>query len=574
MKNLLFEELMIMSKTEKKAKKVSFSPSNNLVLGENDVGKSTLIKSLYHALGADTPQIDNSRWKKANPIYRVKISFDGKSFYIVRDEKYFGFFDAQKKLIGRFQGVSNENGFGKKINQMLGFNIKLETSDGKARTLSPAYYFLPFYVDQDEGWGSSWSSFRGLQGIKDYRKNMIDYHLGIKPQKYYDAVSKLFDLDSEDKALSSQVLALNNVLGKYKSRKSLQRLDIDPADFKAEIEELVEKFNEVYGNQQFQLGLVKDARNKRLAIEREIIILEKSFREMEADYQYLETPSTPDVVGCPTCGTEFHNTVAERFGILDDVDYCRQLIDQKKKELLVINAEVKELDSGYQEITKELESVEALLNRKKENITLLELIQSEGYKDIIQSVGFDISELQDRQNDIAAVKEHLKEDTKIDKELKSQIFAFYQSKMKESLNKLNVHVLTEDDYKSPEKVIKNNALGSDLPRSLLAQYVSFLHTMKKYNSFVVCPLVIDSPIQQEQDSVNAEAIFSFIFSGLLDKQQLILGTLKDYFKKSSVKEDFNIIELNTKYGLLNGDEYDDVYADLSPMHEAALSVEG
>ena len=94
MKNLLFEELMIMSKTEKKAKKVSFSPSNNLVLGENDVGKSTLIKSLYHALGADTPQIDNSRWKKANPIYRVKISFDGKSFYIVRDEKYFGFFDA------------------------------------------------------------------------------------------------------------------------------------------------------------------------------------------------------------------------------------------------------------------------------------------------------------------------------------------------------------------------------------------------------------------------------------------------------------------------------------------------
>ncbi len=403
---------------------------------------------------------------------------------------------------------------------------------------------------------------------------MIDYHLGIKPQKYYDAVSKLFDLETEDKALSTQAHALNNVLGKYKSRKSMQRLDLDPADFKAEIEELVEKFNEVYSSQQYQLGLVKDARNKRLSIEREITILEKSFRELEADYQYLETPSTPDVVGCPTCGTEFHNTVAERFGILDDVDYCKNLIDQKKKELLSIIAELKELDSGYQEVTKELDSVEALLNRKKENVTLLELIQAEGYKDIIQSVGFDINEIHERQNDIASAKELLKEDTKIDRELKSQIFAFYQSKMKESLNKLNVHVLTEDDYKSPEKVIKNNALGSDLPRSLLAQYISFLHTMKKYNSFVVCPLVIDSPIQQEQDSVNAEAIFSFIFSGLLDKQQLILGTLKDYFKKSTVKNDFNIIELDAKYGLLSSNEYDDVFADLSPMHEAALRQSG
>lgn len=573
MKNLLFEEIMIMSKTEKKAKKVLFNPSNNLILGENDVGKSTLIKSLYHSLGADTPQIDNSRWKKANPIYRVKISFDGKSYYIVRDERYFGFFDDRKNLLGKFQGISNENGFGKKINHMLGFNIKLETSDGKARPLSPAYYFLPFYVDQDEGWGGSWSSFKGLQGIKNYRKNMIDYHLGIKPQKYYDAVSKLFDLDTEDKALSTQAHAMNNVLRKYKARKSLQRLDLDPADFKAEIEELVEKFNEIYSNQQYQLGLVKDARNKRLTIEHEIAILEKSFRELEADYQYLEMPSTPDIVGCPTCGTEFHNTIAERFGILDDVDYCKNLIDQKKKELLSINAEVKELDSGYQEITKELDSVEALLNRKKENVTLLELIQAEGYKDIIQSVGFDISEIYDRQNDIAAAREQLQEDTKIDKELKSQIFTFYQSKMKESLNKLNVHVLTEDDYKSPEKVIKNNALGSDLPRSLLAQYVSFLHTMKKYNSFVICPLVIDSPIQQEQDSVNAEAIFNFIFSGLLDSQQLILGTLKDYFKNLSGNDDFNIIELDTKYGLLNVNEYDDVYADLSPMHEATLSVE-
>src|SRR5260221_13112519 len=97
--------------------------------------------------------------------------------------------------------------------------------------------------------------------------------------------------------------------------------------------------------------------------------------------------------------------------------------------------------------------------------------------------------------------------------------------MKEFLGELNVHVLEASDYKTYSKLIKNNALGSDLPRSLLAQYIAFLHTMDKFNDFVVCPLVIDSPKQQEQDADNERAIFDFIFKRRLKAQQLILGTV-------------------------------------------------
>ena len=97
--------------------------------------------------------------------------------------------------------------------------------------------------------------------------------------------------------------------------------------------------------------------------------------------------------------------------------------------------------------------------------------------------------------------------------------------MKEFLAAVRVDVLAEADYKSFDKQIKTNALGSDLPRSLLAQCFAFLHTMAKFNPAIVCPLVLDSPLQQEQDEENIGAIFKFIMSRVLPGQQLFLGTL-------------------------------------------------
>jgi len=570
MQKLLFEEMMILSKTEKKAVSVKFNPLKNLILGENDVGKSTLIKSLYHSLGADAPQLSNNRWRKANPIYCTKFSVGDVSYYIVRDEKYFGLFNSERKLISRHQGITGSKGIAHKINKFLKFSIELEAKDGNMQTPSPSYYFLPFYIDQDEGWNSSWSSFTGLLRFKNYRKEMIDYHLGIKPQAYYDALSQLHTLQEQFSELSAEKSSLINVRDKYKSRKQIQKVDLDPKAFKKELEELVEKYNETYSKQQDQLNLIKNIRNKKLGLEGEISVLESSNRELESDYKYLENPVTPDIVDCPTCGTEFANSISERFGLLDDIDYSINLIDQKKKELILLESEIEALNVEYAMISKELLSSESLLQRKKESITLAEIIKSEGYKDMMGSITMDIGSINTQQVSLEKQMESLKDRTKTDKDMKKQIIYFYQAKMKESLNKLNVHVLTEADYKSPERVIKNNALGSDLPRSLLAQYISLLHTMKKFNSFVHCPLIIDSPLQQEQDESNASAIFNFIFSSLLSDQQLILGTLR--IEDEALDDAVNVIEFKDKYGLLNAEQYEEVYAKVAPLHEETLSL--
>ncbi len=108
MKRLVFKEVLILSKVEKAARRETFAEAINLLTGENDVGKSTLVKSLYHTQGADVPQLQNTRWKKAKPIYCLNFSLDGTDYSVLRDEKYFGIFDKSEQLVGRYTGIGGK----------------------------------------------------------------------------------------------------------------------------------------------------------------------------------------------------------------------------------------------------------------------------------------------------------------------------------------------------------------------------------------------------------------------------------------------------------------------------------
>lgn len=573
MKNLIFKEIWILSKAEKAAINVKLATGVNLLVGENDVGKSTLVKSFYHCLGANTPQLNNSVWKKANPAYCVKIAIDGVEYFVLRDEKYFGVFDANKNLVSRHSGITGETGIAHFINPLLDFNIELERQANSQLGLAgPAYYFLPFYVDQDEGWSTTWASFTGLQMFKDYRKNMIEFHLGVRPQSYYDARKRDLELRETLSDIEVERLSMQAARDSVRRRKERVQVDIDPAAFRAEMEEAVDRYNTIYAEQQSVLVRLKDIRSQRNSIETELNLLRHAIAELEADYAYAESPQTPDVVGCPTCGTEFKNSFVERFGILDDIDHCRALIDQWLKKRSDASERLEAVEAEYGQVSSKLSEVEAIMHRTKESITLAELITSEGMKEMIKSLNADIEVFLEREQNVTKSIQANSAGLNLDNKKKKEIVDFYKARMKEHLNALNVGVLSEDDYKTLEKQIKNNALGSDLPRSLLAQYFAFLHTMKKFNSFVCCPMLIDSPFQQEQDAANKTAIFDFILSKRLPSQQMILATISiDEFKNSQKLGGVKVHQLEDKLSLLKADQFEVVKLEIEDMHMATLA---
>ena len=576
MRSLVFKKLWILSKAEKSAFEMTFDHGVNLLTGENDVGKSTLMKSLYHCLGADTPQINNSVWKRAHPIYCVRFEVDRAEYYVVRDEKYFGVFDSRKLLISRHVSVTGRNGFASFINKILSFDIELERqADGRLGVAGPSFYFLPFYIDQDEGWGTSWSSFVGLQQFSSYRRLMIDYHLGVRPQSYYDARKREIELQEHLAALDVERVSMQAARDSVQKRKDRSQVDLDPVAFRAELENVVDQYNAIYAEQQAVLFRLKEVRNQRNTIDTELNLLRKSINELEADYRFAESSDTPDLVGCPTCGTEFCNSFVERFGILDDIDHCRALIDQWLKKRNEIAVRLEGIEAEYKAVSARHDDVQTALARTKENVTLAELIASEGMKEMISSLNSDINEVIRREHDIATKLIENAPNLKVDTKRKNTIVTWYKARMKEYLNFLNVGVLGEGDYGALDKQIKNNALGSDLPRALLAQYFAFLSTMNSYGSFVLAPMLIDSPFQQEQDATNRQAILNFIMSKKLAGQQLILATISvEEFKQSVELASATERRLAHKLSLLRPDRYHSVLSEIGEMHEMTLAEAG
>jgi hypothetical protein len=234
----------------------------------------------------------------------------------------------------------------------------------------------------------------------------------------------------------------------------------------------------------------------------------------------------------------------------------------------------KAVDQRYREVSSELVPIEELLKRKRENVTFAEFVAAEGMKEIMSSLSDDINALVVREEGIGKDLDELEDILKLDSKWKRQINDYYQARMKEFLASLSVNVLSADDYKTFDRQIRTNALGSDLPRSLLAQHFAFLHTMEKFNPSIACPLVLDSPLQQEQDKSNIGAIFSFIFSRVLPGQQLILGTLSlDDVPNDVVPADAKRIHLSEELHLLEKKQYPDVLKRIGKMHEQTLAAE-
>ncbi len=572
MTHLVFHKLTIMSKTEAAAREIPLKPGANVLSGTNDVGKSTFIKSLYHALGADTPQLNNTRWKKARPIYCLHFSVGEKSFHIVRDENTFGVFNSNLAKIGHYQGIARDGGVAVFINDLLGFRIQLPDKNDELKPLWPSFYFLPFYVDQDAGWQNTWTSFNALQSIKSYRKAMLEYHLGVRPQAYYDAMREKYDVEKRIGQTNEDMKSLISVLESYKSRKAHIKLDVDRVAFQREMEELVDKYNIFRGRQVVALDRLKGFQNDLAELDLEVAVLRRSAAELQEDFEYVAEPGFPDEVACPTCSTNFESSIKERFGILDDVDYCRSLIDHKRKKRLELKSEESGAQKEYDRLSQEMSVLDEVLSRKRGDVTFAEIVKAEGYKDVIESMSLDLERQQER---LAKLEIQLKA---LKKDLRSfgdgaEVRDYYQARMKEYLNALNVRVLEEKDYSTIYKVVKENALGSDLPRALVAQYFAFLAVMRKFNEFVLAPMVVDSPFQQEQDAENRDAITEFIFSHTLPGQQLVLATVdRDGAMGQQLEErDVNVIRLEEQYSLLSKSAFRSTIEWLAPLHEATLA---
>jgi len=237
MKSIYFKSAHILSLRDKKGFFFEFSPDINIITGENDTGKSSFIKSLYHTLGADV-RLDK-KWKNDNFVSKVVISINKRDYAFVRHEKRISIFDITEGQEHLLVTSNSRSEIALTVRNIFDFNLELVLKEtlvqGQAQ---PASLYLPFYIDQDNGWGTVLDSFSSLKMYKDWQKNILNFHTGVKPKEYYKLQGELNLIDINLKEIRATLKVLEVAKKRFEASFGRVLFDVDIEYY----EELLERF--------------------------------------------------------------------------------------------------------------------------------------------------------------------------------------------------------------------------------------------------------------------------------------------------------------------------------------------
>jgi hypothetical protein len=562
MKNLQLKRLLLLSAREKAAQVVKFDPKRTVVLGENDTGKSCLIKSLYWAFGADPAKI-NPTWLNAKVDGLLEFTVDGLAYRILRSANTFGLYDANDEPIWTGAGVTR--GIGPQLAQLLDFGLTLPDRNGELQIPPPAFLFLPFYVDQDASWVGNWNSFANLQMFAGYRKDVANFHAGLRPNEYYQAKALKSSADRVKDELKVERRALERAGKRLRSNRKRLHFDLSPDQFLDQIDALVAECRALQVEQDQVQRALSELNSKRAILVEQGTLAEHALADLDADYEFLRREGEDEIL-CPTCGTIHSNDFANKFSLISDVDTCREFLIEIRKEIEAVDAQIAAERERLSSFTSSIVGINKILDEQRGELKLRDLIEGESEKLMDEALSAEEKEIdsqigaQEMESDEAAQTMKSLDDKKRQDEIK----AFYLRQMNSFVQLLQVPNLSEESYKAIDCHIRET--GSDLPRGLLAYYYAFLHTMKRYSTSAFCPIVVDTPVQQDQDATNAARMISFCLRETPNDSQLVLGTVSLH----GVKYDGHVIETDTKNKLLKTALFEEVTEILKPYYAKLL----
>jgi hypothetical protein len=562
MKSLRFQEVLLLSNRERSARRVSLDPKITIIRGNNDTGKSALLKSIYAMFGA-TAAVVHPRWLTAEVVGVVRFTVDDVPYSILRTGEFYGVFDSHEQLLIATNKVVT--GLGTFLADLLDYRIVLTARGGGVVPPPPKYFFLPFYVDQDKGWTANWSSFARLGQISDWRRSMVEFHTGIRPNGYYTAKAALASAQTQLRDAKSERTVLERMFTQVRPE-IVPTFDVDIESFQAQIKDLLDECNGLKAVEEQLSGKLTELYSLRYTLQSQLHIATSSLAELSKDYEFATDDVLKPEVECPTCGALYSNSFADRFGIAEDEDHLAELIVHLRQELGAAEESIRVVSEEHSNRRDEITRISALLDQRQNEVTMRTLIQSEGKKELNAILRDRIGEAQDRvslaDTNVSQRRASLKDFE--DPDRRSLILERYHSLMRSYLNELKVFTLPESLYRQISCNISET--GSDLPRALLAYYFSILTVMEEYSTSTFCPIIVDSPNQQGQDAASIRIVLQFIRDHQPQAAQMILAIEEPL----GVEFGGSGIELNDKYRLLRGDQYHETYEVVHPLLTKAI----
>ncbi|PAV28425.1 hypothetical protein CIL05_17185 [Virgibacillus profundi] len=548
MNKLVVKKIYIFELSNKLAKRVDFEEGINIITSDkekgNDVGKSIILKSIYHTLGADS--IFDDKWTSKSKVYLLHVNINTDEYFIYRNDKMFKIYSGDFKK--QFSTI-NRKELSEYLECLYGFSVKLPNrNDEELELTPPVYSYLLNYVDQDHMNGSKFDSFMSLGQYPNYKENVLYNHFGILTDEYFEAAKKIEELKREEKSLLEEKLIVDKMLKKI--RAYLEGIDApgDEETLRIELNKSKKEYTDIVVS-------LKKAKNKLTKLRNEKIELESTIKDL-LDIKKTRERGVQKINKnvCPTCSQHIDN-IGIRISENSQLEDLYIIKDELDALVLEVNRKLMLHEEKYLNILSKYEQFEKSIEFNNNNIS--DVFKHRGYMETRDNLVKEFGTIEAKISDTNDNKKEKEKIIKKYKKLKDQANSLYEQYMIESIEEFG---LEEINSKSVKHITNNlKARGSNIPITTIIWHFNLLKIKNELNKeSIKFPIVLDSPNNVELDDNKEKALFNYIFTNRNKDTQLILSTLgfnaKDY---EEVKID-KIIELkNKKYNLLNHKEYEE-----------------
>jgi len=542
MNKLIFKNLYLFSTSEKLAKHISFSDGINIIASSqvngNDRGKSVIMKSLYHTLGADAHFDD--MWDDKTKTYILHFAIDDVEYYIYRCNRLFKFFNSEKTLL--FSTI-DRNELAANLKYYFKFAVELPDRTNNKLEITPvAYNYLLSFVDQDCYNGTNFSSFLNLAQYSNYKENVLYYHFGAFDDHYFEIEKILESLKVKQNDLKQHLTLTDSLFTKTVA-------EIHGNTYTANIDLLrieVEKTQEEYTAIVDQLSTLKNKliqlHNQKYELESTLHELKNALKDNEKEITQLNNHI------CPYCKSAINDTLdmrAEKYSTADDIIFMNNDIQQT---LLDITHNITVTEKRYKDV---LEILKAYEQKIKLNSTQIDdVLKHHGYMQIRDHLLSEMGELKVElvaieQQIAAATLELSKYETK-----KKQINADYYKLLSSAKAAFGLSEINNTRFENIKFNFK--AGGSNKPIATVIWYITLTKLKNKYNPTAIkFPLVFDSPNNAEMDDEKRKELLAHLIKNSTNNNQMIISAIGFQPEQfiSSVEMSVTLLN-NEKYQLL------------------------
>ncbi len=523
MKGLQFQRLVLVSDSKRLANQFDFPKRLNLVTGkDNSIGKSTLVKNILWTFGCE-PALDDE-WKSNDVKALLYFEINGESHYVTRYQNTM-VLDGEK-----FDSVGGA--YSEAFAQLVGFKLKLHNrnDDTELQVPPPAFYFLPFYIDQLKSWSEPWASFEKLGQYSNWKPTVVKYHSGYIGPEYFEVEESICEQKKIGNEANRQIQRIDSAIEVLDEVPSVTSVAVSEEQFDAVQREIQDELGRFVAAQVRLFEAQVETKTDLYELEKQLELAENAINELEEDYAFSVESVPGDVLECPLCGIQHDNSLASRAVLLADKavvqDQARSIrneISNKKQMLNVINSDL--------EIVK---AEVARINQKYIVSETEEKVEESAFANVLgriaqSNVTNNVVRAKENQQLIATKAEQNQKELKKDQKkllssvTRKELGDLFMGNLMENIRVLGAEGLNLSRVKHPTDY--NRLMGggaAEGTRGLLAYQIAILRQIEFAQNCITAPFVIDTPNQQEQAVHRYEKVVEVIMENVPKTSQIIM----------------------------------------------------